>query len=334
MKENFSKFTYFESYDQICSSLPSPYNLAMYQAINAYGLRSEEPDFSAFGDFAAFMGAAFGAVRANIDRTHNLQRGGAPDGNQNARGRGRRQREAAEAQGSERPAPSKSPAGSTPPTPPPQPPTAPQPPTYPFEDEAIPFDDHPDGKPPTLDEMKAYAEANGLRPFVAEIVAASNNYMGWKEGGSSWAFDWQKVIGGKVPPDLNFIRDYADKYLLFCGCQNATALCEADTKSQVFFERNKAADWSILKNSTWTQEWELRLNKLIEMTNGATPLPEAPKGGYIPTYQEVEAFAQQLGCPEKADPFLDFMRGNNGMLNGKEEIKNWRGLFRKWEPPR
>ena len=81
-------FIFYRSFFESIGELPDAFRLAMYDAICRFALNHEEPDFGSGAD-APFFRALWGVIRpvldANWQRFLNGRRGGAPEGNKNAR---------------------------------------------------------------------------------------------------------------------------------------------------------------------------------------------------------------------------------------------------------
>ena len=94
-------FTFFRSFYKAIDNLPEQVQLALYRAIVAYSLDFQEPDFSQLenADFIQAIWEGFRPILRNgIQHYLNGAKGGAPEGNQNARKQPKNNRKTTEKQ--------------------------------------------------------------------------------------------------------------------------------------------------------------------------------------------------------------------------------------------
>lgn len=175
-----TSFTWFPKMTRVMSTLPGEYVAEFALAVVSYGTYGEEPSFS-----SPLLAAVFEGLREDIDNSVNARtknRGGRPRKTGVSEVSETTKRGFQEVSESENP---------------------------PYINQTIPNHTKPNQtigsgggetppkrrafKPPTVEEVKGYAEANGLHRLAQEAEAFVDHYAanGWKVGGKAPMKDWK-----------------------------------------------------------------------------------------------------------------------------------------------
>ena len=175
-----TSFTWFPKMTRVMSTLPGEYVAEFALAVVSYGTYGEEPSFS-----SPLLAAVFEGLREDIDNSVNAR----------TKNRGGRPRKTGVSEVSETPKRGFQEVSES------------ENPSY--INQTIPSHTNPNQtigsgggetppkrrafKPPTVEEVKGYAEANGLHRLAQEAEAFVDHYAanGWKVGGKAPMKDWK-----------------------------------------------------------------------------------------------------------------------------------------------